>query len=183
MLASRLAACYLWSIIHQNYSGSINFVLNPKITRSCQLLFSSVTEFIHRTIIKINLHIFDQWNQQENDIRMSDYWWFWFLSLSPIFNAFRLDQNFFSRPFFCSFLKNVKNVKSINNFTHVQGIPNLRVFTTPDPTIANFGLCTCKWGNFCISRGSPTVPLTQILSNAGFFKSQNPQTLCINEYW
>ena len=35
--------------------------------------------------------------------------------------------------------------------------------------------------DFCVSRGSPTVPLTQISCNAVFFKSQNPRkagTLC-----
>ena len=37
-------------------------------------------------------------------------------------------------------------------------------------------------GDFHVSRGSPTVQLTQILHNAVFFKSQNPRkagTLCI----
>ena len=36
-------------------------------------------------------------------------------------------------------------------------------------------------GDFHVSRGSPTVQLTQILHNAVFFKSQNPRkagTLC-----
>ena len=30
-------------------------------------------------------------------------------------------------------------------------------------------------GDFCVSRGPPTVQLTQIFSNAVFFKSQNPR--------
>ena len=34
-------------------------------------------------------------------------------------------------------------------------------------------VCTHKWGNFCDSRGPPTVRLMQILHNTGFLKSQN----------
>ena len=121
--------------------------------------FSSAIEFINRTILMVDLHILDQWNNQKNDIRMSDDWWFWFISFSPIFNAFRLDKNFFSRLFFCCFLKNVKYEKSmynkINTFIHVQGVPNLRVFySTPDPNTPIFGLCTHKWGIFA-SIGDP----------------------------
>ena len=123
-------------------SGSINFVLTPKvITRSCQLFFSSVTEFINRTILTVNLHILDQWNQQENDIRMSDDWWFWFISISPILNAFRLDQFFFSRVFSFGFLKNVKYEKSMYNnkfFIHTLGVPNLHVYYYPGFQYPNF---------------------------------------------
>ena len=39
-------------------------------------------------------------------------------------------------------------------------------------------------GDFRVSRGPPTVPLTQILCNTFFFKSQNPRnagTLCTLE--
>ena len=84
----------------KDFSGK-NFLqpAAPKITRYCQLFFSSVTEFINRTILTVILHILNQWNHQENDIRMTDDWWFWFIS--------------FSRLFFCSFLKNVKYEKSM----------------------------------------------------------------------
>ena len=40
-------------------------------------------------------------------------------------------------------------------------------------------------GDFRVSRGPPTVPLTQILRNAVFFKFQNPRkarTLCIGNF-
>ena len=41
------------------------------------------------------------------------------------------------------------------------------MFTTADPTIAVFGFYT-QVGDFPVSRGPPSVPLTQI-----FFKAQN----------
>ena len=106
--------------------------------------FSSVTEFNNRTILTVNLHILDQWNQQENDIRMSDDWWFWFISISPILNAFRLDQFFFSRVFSFSFLKNVKYEKSKSfSYTH-WGSPIYASISTLDSNTPIFGLCTRK---------------------------------------
>ena len=47
-----------------------------------------------------------------------------------------------------------------------RGSPTYKVFTTADPTIANFGLYLyTQVGDFHISRGAPTVPLMQILRN------------------
>ena len=40
-------------------------------------------------------------------------------------------------------------------------------------TTTVFGLCTCKWGDFGVSRGLTTVPLTQISCDTVFSKSQN----------
>jgi hypothetical protein len=48
------------------------------------------------------------------------------------------------------------------------------VFTTPDPSIAIFGLCTRKWGIFALV-GDTISPANANLSTAFFFKSQNPR--------
>ena len=54
----------------------------------------------------------------------------------------------------------VKNVATVQHW----------VFTTADPNIAIFGLCTHKWGIFVIVED----PMMQILCNDVIFKSQNP---------
>ena len=47
----------------------------------------------------------------------------------------------------------------------LQGVPHYR----------GFWLMYAKVGDFCFSRGPPTVPLMQISRNAFFFKTQNPR--------
>ena len=57
-----------------------------------------------------------------------------------------------------------------------RGVPHLRGFH-----YRGFWLMYVQVGDFCVSRGPPTVPLTQISRNTVFFKSQNPHmagTLC-----
>ena len=48
----------------------------------------------------------------------------------------------------------------------------MKITNTVSTTMV-FGLCTGKWGDFCISRGLSTVPLTQISCPTVFSKSQN----------
>jgi hypothetical protein len=62
----------------------------------------------------------------------------------------------------------------------LQGVPHLRGFH-----YRGFWLMYAQAGDFRVIRGPPTVPLTQILRNAVFFKSQNPRkagTLCTGFY-
>ena len=48
--------------------------------------------------------------------------------------------------------------------------------------IINFWLMYVQVGDFCINSGPPTVQLTQISSNAVFFKSQNPHKVGPSEF-
>ena len=64
----------------------------------------------------------------------------------------------------------------------LQGVPHIRGFHYRGSHYCNFWLMYVQVGDFCVSRGPPTVPLTRISCNAFFFKSQNPRkagTLCI----
>ena len=64
---------------------------------------------------------------------------------------------------------NQKNGVIIN----YRGSPTYMKITNMVSTTMVFGLCTCIWGIFCVSRGLTTVPLTRISCNTFFFKSQN----------
>ena len=58
----------------------------------------------------------------------------------------------------------------------VQGVPHLRGFHYCRSHYRDFWLMYAQVGNFRVSRGPHTVPLTLILrKNAVFFKSQNPR--------
>ena len=64
----------------------------------------------------------------------------------------------------------------------IQGVPHLRGFHYCGSHYRDFWLMYAQVGDFCVSRGPPTVPLTQISHNTVFFKSQNPRkvgALCI----
>ena len=64
----------------------------------------------------------------------------------------------------------------------IQGVSHLRGFHYRGSHYCGFWLMYAKVGDFRVSRGPSTVPLTRILCNAVFFKSQIPRkvgTLCI----
>ena len=65
----------------------------------------------------------------------------------------------------------------------IQGVPHLREKSlTRGPLLPRFWPMYAQMEDFRVSRGPPTVPLTQILRTAAFLKSQNPSnsgTLCI----
>ena len=58
-------------------------------------------------------------------------------------------------------------------FYCIQGVPHLRGFHYRGSHYRDFWLMYMQVGDFCVSRGCPIIPLTQISCNAGFFKSQN----------
>ena len=63
----------------------------------------------------------------------------------------------------------------------LQGVPHLLSFHYRRSHHRNIWLMYAQVRDFCVSRGSSTVPLTQISCNLVFFKSQNPckaGTLC-----
>ena len=63
----------------------------------------------------------------------------------------------------------------------IMGVPRLHENDWHGFQYHGFWLMYVQWGNFCISRGFTTVPLTQILRNTIFSKSQNASmagTLC-----
>ena len=63
----------------------------------------------------------------------------------------------------------------------LQGVPHLHENHKHGFHYQGFWLIYLQVGDFCISRGSPTFPITQILRNSFFFKAQNPLklgTLC-----
>ena len=57
----------------------------------------------------------------------------------------------------------------------LQRVPYLRVFHYRGSHYRDFWLMYAQVGDFRIGSGPPTVPITQILRNAVFFKSQNPR--------
>ena len=64
----------------------------------------------------------------------------------------------------------------------LQRVPHLRGFHYRGSHYRNFWLMYAQVEDFRVSRGPPTVLLTQILRYAGFFKSQKSRkagTLCI----
>ena len=75
-------------------------------------------------------------------------------------------------------------VSFLRRLVHVRwyrGSPPLTRFSLTRIPFSRFWLMYAQVGDFCVSRGHPTVPLTQISRNAVFFKSQNPRkagTLC-----
>ena len=63
----------------------------------------------------------------------------------------------------------------------ILGVPQLHSFYYRGSHYREFCLIYAQVGDFCISRGPSTVPLTRILRNVVFSKSQNPRkvgTLC-----
>ena len=85
---------------------------------------------------------------------------------------------------FVSFFLKLQLSASSNMYT---GVPHFRGFHLHNFHYGRshnwgFWLMYVQVGDFHVSRGSPTVQLTQILHNAVFFKSQNPckaGALCI----
>ena len=55
-----------------------------------------------------------------------------------------------------------------SSFNPIQGVPHLRGFHYRGFHFNNFWLMYAQVGNFGVSRGPPTVPLTRILHNAFF---------------
>ena len=43
-----------------------------------------------------------------------------------------------------------RSIFEFKSHINYRGFPTYAVFTTADPTIAVFGLCTCKWGIFAL---------------------------------
>ena len=75
-----------------------------------------------------------------------------------------------------------KLVQNHSRYADLQRVPHLCGFHYRGYHYRNFWLMYTQVGDFRISRGPPTVPLTQILHNTVFFKSQNPnkaRTLCM----
>jgi hypothetical protein len=67
------------------------------------------------------------------------------------------------------------------NHKGLQGVPHLCGFHYRESHYRGFWLMYAQVGDFRVSRGLHTVPLTQISLNVVFFKSQNPRkagTLC-----
>ena len=57
----------------------------------------------------------------------------------------------------------------------LQGVPHLRGFHYRRSQYQCFWLMYVQVGDFCVSRGPPTVPLMRISCNVVYFKSQNPR--------
>ena len=57
-------------------------------------------------------------------------------------------------------LRLLNELNGYNNLAIYRGSPTYTKITNTVSTTTIFGLCTCKWGDFCVSRGFATVPLT-----------------------